>query len=219
MKRKPPHGLGRHVPYLYAVVGGLLLAHWITVFLTLNNPDAAAAAWAPWFDMDREYNVPTLANTIFLGLSAIVSLGLAWKAKPYLQRTGWLAFAMLFGYLAADELLIIHEQLAEPIRELLNISGSNPLYHAWVIPASVIILLMGATVWGIRRYYKQLKVFSDTLALVAVLAAVVVCIEIVGTYIYPNTAAYRLFMIPLEEGFELTMAVTILRKQLAHWYA
>lgn len=219
MKHTRPTGLGRHITYLYAVVAGLLLAHWVTVFLTLNNPSAAAAGWAPWFDMDREYNVPTLANSIFLALSAIVSLGLAFKAKMNLHRAGWIAFALLFAYLAADELLIIHEQLAEPIRELLNISGSNPLYHAWVIPASVLVLLMGVVVWAIRRYYKQLKVFSDTLALVVILAAVVVFIEIIGTYVYPHTAAYRLLMIPLEEGFELTMAVTILRKQLAHWFA
>jgi hypothetical protein len=206
-KAKTP---GLNLAYVFALIAGLLIAHWVTVQLTLHDPIAASASWSAWFDLDREYNVPTATNTALLGLCSLIAMGLAIKAKQTVQRAGWILFAVLFGYLALDEMLIIHEQLGEPIRRLLDISGSNPLYHAWVVPALAVIAGMLITAWVIRRYHRQLSIFSEVLLLVAILASGVVACEILGTFVYPHTEAYRLFMVPLEEIFELSMAAVIL---------
>lgn len=204
----------RYVKLSYGAIVLLLIAHLITVLITKDNSVAASSSQAAWFDLDREYNIPTVTNAIFLALNALVCVHLMLKTKLWLQRVGWSLFALLFAYLSSDELLIIHEQLGEPLRKLLDISNSNPFYHAWVVPASAVIVIMGVIALLIRRYYKQLKVSSDTLILVAVLGAGVVALEVIGTFFYSNTTAYRLILVPTEEIFELSMAVTILSKLL-----
>lgn len=201
--------------YLYAYIALLLVAHWVTVHLTLYDSAAAASNWAVWFDLDREYNVPTVTNAVILGLSGLVALKLATRVAYTIQRLGWFLFALLFGYFSLDEMLIIHEQAAEPLRKLLDISGSNPLYHAWVIPALVAIVLLMLLVFVIRRYYRQLKIFSDILVLIIILASGVVLLEIIGTFVYSHTEAYRLLIVPAEEVFELSMAAMILKSLLA----
>lgn len=210
MNKKAGTTLGVKLPYIFLAIAGLLIAHWITVHLTLNDQSAANAPWAIWFDLDREYNIPTATNTLLLGLCSVASLGLAFKSRLSIHRLGWFLFTLLFGYLALDEILIIHEQLAEPVRTLLGITGSNPLYHAWVVPALAVIIIMLLAAWIIRIYHKQLKVFSEVLVLIIVLASGVVAFEIIGTFVYPYTDAYRLFMVPVEEIFELSMAAIIL---------
>jgi hypothetical protein len=206
-KAKAP---GLNLAYIFTLIVGLLIAHWVTVRLTLHDPIAASASWSAWFDLDREYNVPTATNALLLGLCSLTALGLATKSYQTIQRVGWLLFSIFFGYLALDELLIIHEQLGEPLRRFLGISGFNPLYHAWVVPALAVIVGMLFATWVIRRYHRQLRIFSEILLLLAVLASGVVACEIIGTFVYPHTEAYRLFMVPLEEIFELSMAAVIL---------
>ncbi len=217
MKLQPRTKFGHIAVCLYAYIAALLVGHWLTVMFTLDNPQAMASMAATWFDLDREYNVPTVTNTVLLWLSAATFIALAYKAKQRAMRTSWVAFAMLFAYLGFDELLIIHEQLAEPVRRLLNIGNSNPLYHAWVVPAFIVIIGLGCAGWWIKRYFKQLKPCSVILKLLVIMAAGVVSIEILGTFLYEYTAVYRLAVVPLEEVFELVMGSIIFltaRKQL-----
>ncbi|MBO3116498.1 hypothetical protein J4050_07050 [Winogradskyella sp. DF17] len=48
---------------------------------------------------------------------------------------------LFFYFLAVDEILRIHEHLNVPMRNLFDTSGV--FYFAWVIPYSIIILLLG----------------------------------------------------------------------------
>lgn len=210
MKTKPATRRGHYTNYLFLIPVTLVICHWITVGLTLNDAQAASSSWAVWFDLDREYNVPTLANAALLGSSAILSAFLIFKSVPRIQKLGWISFSVLFSYLALDEALIIHEQLAEPTRKLLDINNTNPLYHAWVVPAFFIVAVLALITVVITKYFKQLKIFADVLTYVVVLAGGVVLLEILGTFVYNNTAAYRLLMVPAEEIFEITMAVVVL---------
>jgi hypothetical protein len=209
---------GRTMPYVYGAILAILGLHWITVLLTFNDPAASSTVQAVWFDLDREYNVPTVFNSLLLLTSGVVCIGLASKALHRIQRIGWALFSMLFIYLSLDELLIIHEQLAEPIRKILDITGSNPLYHAWVVPAIFIIAFMVLGVWVIRSFHKDLHVFSDTLLYIVILATGVVACEVLGTFVYPYNFTYRMLMVPLEEIFELTMAAVILSHLLAQLF-
>ncbi|MBA3758870.1 hypothetical protein H0X10_04575 [Candidatus Saccharibacteria bacterium] len=215
MNNKPATNVSRFMPYVYGWIAFLLLAHWTAVLLTLNSPNESVATLASWFDLDREYNIPTATSSLLLGLSSLTSLALIFQAKHFVQKMGWGLLAILFSYFALDEILILHEQLAKPVRKLLNITGSNPLYHAWVVPAIGVITFLVVVIFILRRYHKQLRVFSDILLLVAIMGVGVVMIEILGTYVYSNTEVYRIIMIPIEEVFELFMSSQILRKLLA----
>lgn len=212
MKNKPALQRGILTKYLLMYVLALLIMHLLTVALTRNNPELATKTWAVWFDLDREYNVPTVSNALLLASSAFIPLLLALRATHMVQRMGWGLFCVLFGYLSLDEILIIHEQLAEPTRKLLDIGNSNPLYHAWVVPAIFIVLGLGLIILVIKRYFKQLTVFADVLKYVVVLASGVVILEIIGTFVYNNTDVYRFLMVPAEEIYELSMAVLILNQ-------
>jgi len=210
MKTSPSDRYGLFIKVIFIYIGVLLASHWLTVYLT----NSGSVADASLFDLDREYNIPTYTNAFLLWSSAIVSFTLSIRSVINVQRFGWVLFGLFFTYLGFDEALIIHEQLGEPIRNILNITGSNPLYHAWVVPAIGIVTLIILTIFIIRRYYKQLRVFSRLLFLIALLATGVIACEILGTFIYDNTILYRTFMVPLEEIFELTMAAIILRSLL-----
>lgn len=202
--------------YIFTYICLLLILHWITVFILLNNPDLSSQSWTAYFDLDREYNVPTYSNTVLLLSSGVISFVLAQRAKVGVQKLGWILFGILFSYLAIDEALILHEQLAEPVRKILDIGNSNPLYHAWVVPAIFIVGCMAIASFVIMKYYKQLKMFSDVLTYVVIMAGVVVALEIFGTFVYDNTTAYRLIMVPLEEIFELSMAALILTRLIRY---
>lgn len=210
MKSQPSRRFGRLAAYLYVFIAILLVCHWITVFLTIDNPSVAASPAAVWFDLDREYNIPTVTNSLLLWSCAVTFSLLGFRARRRALRGGWLAFAVLFAYLGLDELLIFHEQLAEPVRELLGIGNTNPFYHAWVVPGIFVAIGFGCLSWWIQRYFKQLEPCRDLLKLIVFLASGVISLEVIGTFVYANNAAYRFFMVPLEEVFELSVAAWIL---------
>lgn len=187
----------------------LLVMHWLAVYFTQGG----TSVWGDLpalFDLDREWNVPTFTNSALLTACGLISVRLAVQARKSVQKVGWILSSIFFIYLAMDELFIIHEQLAEPIRKLLNIGNSNPLYHAWVVPAFAVITLLVSIILFIHAYYHDLKVFTGLLKLIVIMATGVVMLEILGTLVYDTTIVYRVLMVPAEEIFELSMAATIL---------
>lgn len=203
-------GLSSRYPLIAATsISILLILHWVGVFVTQD----ATSGWnssAALFDLDKEWNVPTFINSFLLLSSGLLSLFLATKAKKSIQQLGWVVSTLFFIYLAMDELFIIHEQLAEPIRKVLNIGNSNPLYHAWVIPALAAIILLVGIIMFIHAFYVHLKIFNRLLVRIVILASGVVFLEILGTLVYDKPLIYRLLMVSAEEIFELSMAAAIL---------
>lgn len=191
-----------------AWISFLLLAHLLGVYLSYAQPGAWERSIA-LFDLDREQNIPTVTNSLLLLCSGVVSAALFLRAKKFAQKAGWLTFGVFFLYLSIDELFILHEQIAEPIRRLMGIGNSNPLYHAWVVPALFIIFILTAIALFIHHFYKDLRVFAGVLKLIVILASGVVALEIVGTFAYEHTVLYRSLMVPMEEVYELSMAAVI----------
>lgn len=195
--------------WLTTILGFVLLAHWLFVYLDLYMSSTPLARFTPLFDLDREHNIPTFISSSLFLLACYWCIRLVIVSRYKPQKLGWIMFAGLLGYFALDELLIIHEQLAEPVRKLLNISTASPLFHAWVIPGIVVAGLLGATLLFIRQHKQKLAVFTPMLVRVFILAAGTITWEIVGTYIYGHQTAYRLLMVPVEEMFELSMTALI----------
>ncbi|HTE58295.1 MAG TPA: hypothetical protein VK694_06130 [Verrucomicrobiae bacterium] len=200
------HAYGR---WLTAMLGLVLLMHWLFVYLDLYASSVPLTRLTPLFDLDRERNLPTLISSGLFLLVSYWCIRLAVISRYKSQKLGWIMFAGLLGYFALDEFLIIHEQLAEPVRKLLNISTTSPLFHAWVIPGIVAAGLLGATLLFIRQHKQKLTVFTPMLVRVFILVAGTITWEIAGTYVYGHQTTYRLLMVPIEEMFELTMTALI----------
>lgn len=194
--------------YIAPLVGTLLLLHLLMVGIDRYAPGSSLQAVVPWFDLDREKNVPTLVSSLLFAGASYYALRLTILTRLALQRIGWGLIACLFGYFALDEYFFIHEQLAEPIRQLLAIS-SGPLFHAWVVPAAIGLGVLGVIIIVGKRYWQQLIIFSEILTYLFLLIGVVVVLEVGGTYVFHHTAFYRFVMIPLEEVFELSLASTL----------
>jgi hypothetical protein len=95
------------------------------------------------FFLDSEENLPTYFSSFILLFSAVL---LAIKAQ-HVKKLGekfvfhWGLLSVVFVYLAADEVLQIHEMLTEPVREMFNTSGA--FFFAWYIPVIPLLILLG----------------------------------------------------------------------------
>lgn len=90
------------------------------------------------FDLNREMNLPTAYSGAALlscaALLAMTAAGERGRGRPFI---GWMGLSGVFAFLAADEVLVLHEKLNDPLRSALHTSGG--LFHyAWVIPYAIL---------------------------------------------------------------------------------
>lgn len=87
------------------------------------------------FNMDEEWNLPTVFNVFLLLLSAFLITFIAWfeeKSRSRFRRRWWV-LSGIFYLASLDELVSFHEQLSGPVRALIG--GDGFLHYAWVLPA------------------------------------------------------------------------------------
>lgn len=202
----------------YVLVGlGSLVAilHLSSLALYTNFPGTETAHLVYWLDLDNERNIPTVYNGLILGSCALLSLLLGAQKNRSRERLRWTFLALFFFYMAFDEILVIHEVAAEPIRNFLSIAADSPLFHAWVIPAAFIGLAIGAFAFFIRHHSEVSRLQRTIFIYIAILAAGVILLEIVGTKLYFSTVVYKAGPVFVEEMFEITMSSLILYKLAA----
>jgi hypothetical protein len=96
-------------------------------------PGSSASAY---LSLSYEGNFPTwYASVLLLGFGLLCA-GAARRAPA--DRAHWLGLAILFAFLSLDEATELHEHLAG----LVGTGGV--LTFDWVVPASVVLLLLGA---------------------------------------------------------------------------
>lgn len=132
------------------------------------------------FFADSEKNIPTYFSGLILLFSALL---LFIKARDVQQKKGkfifqWYFLCLIFVYLALDEVLVIHEQLTEPVRNYLNTTGA--LFFAWYIPVIPVLILVGfyflRFVLSLPARYKIGYIISGFLYILGVIG-----IEIIGS--------------------------------------
>lgn len=193
----------------------LLLAGFIVIGL-LHLASATIELWYPssplawltfWFDLDKEYNIPSYYNGIILAFCALTAAGLFMGNTPEKHNPWWFGLNILFLYLSLDEMTLIHEQAAEPLRKMLAITNESIFFHAWVIPALALLLLFGVFLGWLqwkRRNDKHIPIRIITY--VFIFAAGAIALEIIGTRTFGNQVVYRLLAVFAEEMYELGMA-------------
>jgi hypothetical protein len=120
--------------------------------------------FVPTFYVDYESTIPTWYSSaalgmagLLLGLIAVVKLNALEK-----YRFHWLALSGIFFLLSADEIAMLHELPIDPMRNAFQTGGM--LYYPWVIPAAVLVGLVGLSylpfVWQLPTRIRALVVLA-----------------------------------------------------------
>ena len=98
------------------------------------------------FDLDQENNIPTFFSVLLAVMASmlllVVSLSRKQMERPWKL---WASLSVLFLLVAIDDFIGMHEQLSQPLRDLLDAKGL--LYFAWVIPYALFVMLL-AGIYG-----------------------------------------------------------------------
>src|SRR5688572_25758727 len=98
--------------------------------------DGQASPTTHLLSLSEEGNLPTwYSSSLLLGCSIVLGL-IAADGGRFAGR--WKLLAVVFVYMSIDEAIEIHEHLGR----LMHLGGV--LYFSWVVPASVVVLLLAA---------------------------------------------------------------------------
>ena len=201
------------VAYTLAILFGITaLLHIIAIVSQNAFPTQWFAQHGGLFDLDNERNVPTVYNGLLWGASAFMALLLAIQPQALIARLRWVFLSGLFFYFGFDEILVVHERLAEPVRDFLNISNGSIFYHAWIVPAIIVAVGIGILYKLTATKPRPSAQQKTTLKLVVILAFGVIALEAIGTQLYFSQLYYKLGPVMVEELFEIGMISLILYK-------
>lgn len=109
----------------------------------------------PLFNLNAEQNIPSFFSALMLSLSAFILATTYSLMRTSQQGSYWLVLAFGFGFMAVDEAVSLHERLVKPMRDLLGYNQNfGVFYFAWVIPALVVIAILGISFY---RFLKRLE--------------------------------------------------------------
>ena len=173
------------------------------------------------FDFDYERSLPTWLQTVMIAACAALLLVIgAGHGQNGRRRHGlyWVVLAAIFFSISADEMLSVHEQSIVPLRNLFGITNGI-FYFAWIIPATVLLLLLAI---GFLPFFRSLPpetLRQFTIAGVVFLGGAIGVEMIGGAYVSSerggDDAVYRV-MTTVEELLEMLGVVVLLRALLSY---
>ena len=143
--------------------------------LDLLGSKRSSARWFyNLFDLDGEWNIPALYSTIAILFCAILLAFITEYKKDNKDRYAkkWHFLSLIFCYLAADELLSIHEIFISPqLQEFLLLP--DRFDNIWVIPfSSLLILFLYKYQNFIKHLPSQIKIIFLTAGSIYVAGAI-----------------------------------------------
>jgi len=140
-------------PLLFSVMGAVVCAG-VAVELAYASSGPRRSGLLPLLSMSYEGNVPTFYTAALLWLVALVcairALGARGAREPDAPR--WWGLAAGFAYIGVDEVFEIHEMAGALVK------GSGVLHFSWVVPAALVVLLVGAAYLPfLRRLPRQTR--------------------------------------------------------------
>ena len=105
-----------------------------------------STGYPAFFSVSNEGKLPTFYSGITLLASALLLAVIAIHERKSGGRftRHWFGLSLIFVFMAADEMLEIHELSMVPMRRAFGITG-GPLFFAWVIPAAVVLVVLAIT--------------------------------------------------------------------------
>jgi len=216
MKSATAFDTRRMIAGLGAVAACLVAVNLAGLAAKFHFGHPAVDGWVPLFDLDGERNVPSVFSTGLI-LSCAVTMFVLARVGAGDNRIGWLGLSSIFVFLAADELVSLHERLIEPLRAALHTSGV--FYFAWLIPYGV-----GAALLGLLylRFLLRLPGVTRSRMIVAgtVYLAGAVGMELIGGAYLESLGGHHNFpyelLTTLEETLEMTGMILLLRALARH---
>ncbi len=208
---------------LVCIAGLLVVSAAARVAVVAFDPGPLLSRALLFFYVDSERALPTFyAVAVIFACAGLAFLVSRFERDVAVRRRGWTLVALATAWVGTDELLIIHERAVEPVRQLLGITG-GALYYAWVVPAFLLMCLLGVALLGFMR---DLPRATRTGVLVAggtfVLGAA--GMEMVGAMLvtasqadlYSNESLALLPLVSVEEGLELLGMALFLTTLVRH---
>ena len=171
------------------------------------------------FYVDAEANIPTAYSSFTWMLCSVTAAMIAVAKKQGGDRFTkyWQGFALVFAYLALDEVAVLHELLMGPMRSLFNASGF--FYYAWVIPGGIFVLVFALSCFKFVKTLPRKTQFLLTLAGVTFVAGAIGLEMIGGWYTemfgYQSDLTYVLIT-TLEETLEMLGVLILLYALLSY---
>lgn len=197
---------------------GYFLEKEIVYFLNTKYYIRDPSRFLHYFDFDSESNFPSLYSALALAfcsyLLAVITVFKKRVKDKYSRH--WQALSAIFLFLAIDENCSIHEVFIPITRKVIDVRGI--FYFAWVIPASVLIIVFLAVfrkfVFQLPKKYKNLFILAGTIYLSGALG-----MELLGGYIVDsfgfNTMQY-VVVSTIEELLEMFGVVIFINALLSY---
>lgn len=187
---------------LVRVIAIIASAHFLGMFSSYVLGRDHVMGLVPLFDFEGEANVPAFysaAVILFCSfLLAVIAAATQQKGRPYRH---WAVLSFIFLFLAADELIQIHENLIV-LTKAFKTSGL--LYHAWVVPyfigAAIIALAFRKFILNLPPHIRRLVFIAGATFIVGAIGC-----EMIGGW-YRDTygwSAVAAFISTAEELLEM----------------
>ncbi|MDI9638096.1 hypothetical protein QQ054_01410 [Oscillatoria amoena NRMC-F 0135] len=195
----------RIVRFLGWVVVGLAAAHFLGQFSKHVLGYGSLKGMIPLFDLDLEFNIPSLYSGLSLiGCAMLLgAIALLKKQKRDRYLRHWQGLSLIFLLMGVDEIIELHERTIKPLRNALNATGI--FYFTWVILGFALVVLLAI---AYRKFTLSLPpktrnrfILAASLFLLGTLG-----IELIGgyyAYIYGKENLIYSLWVALEEGLEM----------------
>jgi hypothetical protein len=144
-----PISVKKIIRFLLFVVLGLTLASIAGQISKYFFGESELFGFVSQFYLADEKNVPTYYSGLTLLFCSLLLGAIAFRKKNTNDRyvRHWQGLSLIFFYLALDEVLILHEGTAQPLRAIFRLLGLSFLargifYFAWVIIGAAFVLVV-----------------------------------------------------------------------------
>lgn len=202
---------------LLLCASSLVLLHVITG-LAMHRGILRTPLFFMLFDLREEANLPQFYSS-FLMLCSAALMYMTHCAVPVSRgRWGWRLPALIFLYLAADEVGQLHEKTIKITRTILGGGDLGVFNYAWVVPYSILVLAFAF--WGIG-FLRDLRDRRTVIGLVvsgAVFVSGAMGMEMVEGALmhYGRDSQVMWVAYTIEESLEFTGLLLLVRTLLGH---
>ncbi|RYZ56565.1 MAG: hypothetical protein EOO14_12185 [Chitinophagaceae bacterium] len=205
---------------LLKIVGSLLLAALICLYLQFGLNLENGLGFMPLFDINGEYNIPALysASAIWFSAALLLFIHRLEKKVGTPKAYYWRHFAYLFIFLGVDELASIHEIFGRFAPMIWERFPALQISRKWIIPFSPVILAMAVYFFRFYILLSKENRMRFTIAGLVFLSGAV-GIEILGEWYanqYDMPPVFRGYSAIVEEGCEMLGIVLFIRALLLH---
>lgn len=171
------------------------------------------------FNVDAERNFPTFFSSLIMVIASTLLTVITYlqpKKTSYFNYC-WATLALGFMLMACDEFIGLHEKLSWVTKVDFGLGGSGFLYFSWVIPALLIVVILGLFFYKFLLHLDQHTRIGFLLAGSIFLAGAIGMEMVDGRYyaLHGDTFIYNL-LATIEESLEFFGVIIFIDRLLLY---